>query len=192
MEKLRFEIKEIVRKPSSEGTKFLTIGVLIILAILLLPFLLILWIIGALYNLFSSDKKVEYSNPWHPIPTETDLELNYKWTNIEDIRGFINDYFDGRPLIVFENNLDLEFFQGYFTEFRIERNDGLILQKIILNQEENEIQSLPLYFFDYASKKATLIRDLKGYDIDAKGGSDDFIISAIGEENELEIRFTKE
>ena len=192
MEKLRFEIKEIVRKPSSKWVQYPIIGGVMILVLLMIPLLLVFLVLGNIYNLLASGKRKEHENLWFPVVTQTDLELECQYIGQGDLPDFIYEYFEGEPIVLFKSNPNLEFFQGYFADFRIEQCDGIFIQKVILNQSEDEIISVPLYFFDYASKKAILIRDLKGYDIDAKGGSDDFIISAIGKENELEIRFTKE
>jgi hypothetical protein len=192
MEKLKFEIKEIVRKPSTKWIQYPIIGGVMILVLLMIPLLLVFWLLGNIYNLLASGKRKKHENLWFPVVTQTDLELECQCIGQGDLPDFIYEYFEGEPIVLFKSNPKLEFFQGYFADFRIEQYDGIFIQKVILNQSEDEIISLPLYFFEYASKKAILIRDLKGYDIDAKGGSDDFIISAIGEENELEIRFTKE
>jgi hypothetical protein len=51
---------------------------------------------------------------------------------------------------------------------------------------------MPLYFFCYETEEAEEIMDLKEYVItDTKGGANDFILSAGGEDDELELRFTK-
>jgi hypothetical protein len=53
-----------------------------------------------------------------------------------------------------------------------------------------EVQTMPLYFFNYETLVAEEIADLKDYEIDSKGNPDYFIITATGEENEIQILLT--
>ncbi len=104
---------------------------------------------------------------------------------------YVYEYFDNQPLIMFDTNPHLRFFEGYFTDFKIERDDGVFIQKVIRNDETKKITALPLYFFEYSTQDMKEIKDLKGYEIDSRGNPDDFIISAIGENDELELRLRK-
>jgi len=58
-----------------------------------------------------------------------------------------------------------------------------------LNQSDDEIEAVPLYYFSYLTHRTTFIRDLKDYEIDVKGGADNFIIYGYGKEKNLEIKY---
>ena len=53
---------------------------------------------------------------------------------------------------------------------------------------------MPLYFFNYETLEAEEIIDLKDYSVDSgdiRGRPEDFIVRAIGDDDELELRFVK-
>ncbi len=188
MKGLKIDIQEIQPYSGSKGTDYLLIGLLIIAGVCLLPLLIVLW--G--YNLLFPSKKVEVENAWSVISTGTEFKLKYQWIDLDEMPESIRQYFDERPLIVFDTEPKIEFFEGYFTDLIIEGTDGIFVQKVILNQNKDEIQSLPLCFFNYSTKELEVIQDLYGYEIVTKGGPNDFIISATGKEKQFEIRFRKE
>ena len=192
MKGLKIDIREIKPNTGLKWIDYLLIGLLIIVGLCLLPLLIVLWGIGILYNLIFPNRKIEVENSWKEISTGTDFELRYKWTNIDDLPEFIYQHFDPNPLIVFDTKPKIEFFEGYFTDLKVERTDGIFVQKIIPNENNDEIQFLPLYFFNYSTKEIEKIKDLNGYEIDTKGNPNDFMISAIGKEKEFEIRLKKE
>ena len=90
--------------------------------------------------------------------------------------------------MIFNSEPPNPFFEGYFTNLKIERADGIFLQKVIQDENKKEIDSLPLFFFNYATQNAERILDLKGYEIDLIGNADDFILDATGKEENLQIR----
>jgi hypothetical protein len=192
MKGLGINIKKIQPQKSSKWVEYPIIGILILIGLCVLPFLIIYWIFGILIYLFTPSRSIEFDNNWNKIMTGTNLSISYKWVNVNDMPEYVYKYFDTQPLIMFDTNPHLEFFEGYFTDFKVERDDGLFIQKVIRNDETKEITALPLYFFDYSTLNMNEIKDLKGYIIDSKGNPDDFIISALGEEDELEITLRKE
>jgi len=192
MKGLRIDIKKVQPQTGSKWIDYPLIGILILIGLCLLPLLIVFWIFGILINLLNPNKSIQFENNWNRIMTGTNQSISYKWVNVDDMPEYVYKYFDTQPLIMFDTNPHLEFFDGYFTDFKVERDDGLFIQKVIRNDETKEIKALPLYFFNYSTLGIQEIKDLKEYEIDSKGNPDDFMISAIGEEGELEIRLRKE
>ena len=192
MKKLKIDIKRIETKSTSKWSSYTMFSILIVCGLVVMPILVALWVIKLVYNFVISKENTENEGLWNSIVTGTDLELKYKYARVDDLPDFVYEYFDAEPSILFDSEPNLEFFKGYFTDFRVVQNDGIFIQKVILNKENDEIISLPLYFFNYELREMTLVKDLKGYDIDTIGSPDDFIIRAIGEGGELEIKVTKE
>ena len=193
MKGLKIDIIKIEPNTGSKWDDYLVTGLFIILGLCLLPLLVILWGIGILYNLIFPKKEIKAENSWEEISTGTDFELRYKWAaNSDEIPEFIHRKFDQYQLILYDTNPKTEFFKGYFTDLKIERTDGIFIQKIIPNLNNDDIQFLPVYFFKYSTKEIEEIMDLNGYEIETKGNPNDFIISAIGKEKQLEISLTKE
>ncbi len=188
MKGLKIEIQQIQPYSGSKGTDYLLIGLLIIAGLCLLPLLIVLW--G--YNLLFPRKKLEVENAWSVISTGTEFKLKYQWIDLDEMPESIRQYFDERPLVVFDSDPKIEFFEGYFTDFIVERTDGIFVQKVMLNQNKDEIQFLPLCFFNYTTKEMEEIQDLYGYEFRTQGGPNDFIISAVGQEQQFEIRLKKE
>ena len=190
MSKLEINLKRI---PVIQGNllfEYLIIGFLILVAISLLPFLIIFWLFGLLYNLLSQNKPVHIDSNWIAINTGTELKITYNYVNVDDMEDYIYHSFDTSPLLIFNSEPPNLFFEGYFTNLKIERADGIFLQKVIHNENNKEIDSLPLFFFNYATQNAERILDLKGYEHDVKGNAGDFIIDATGKEENLQIRFS--
>ena len=191
MRGLKIDIREIKPNTGTKWIDYLLIGLLGIISLFLLPLLIIILGIGMFYNLIFPNKGIEVENSWKGISTGTDFELRYKWANVDGMPEFIYQHFDPNPLIVFDTEPKNEFFEGYFTDLKVERTDGIFVQKVIPNQNNDEVQFLPLYFFNYSTKEIKEIKDLNGYEIDTKGNPNDFMMSAIGKEKEIEIRLRK-
>ena len=190
MSKLEINLKRI---PVIQGNllfEYLIIGFLILVALSLLPFLIIFWLFGLLYNLLSQNKPVRIDSNWIAINTGTELKITYNYVNVDDMEDYIYHSFDTSPLLIFNSEPPNLFFEGYFTNLKIERADGIFPQKVIHNENNKEIDSLPLFFFNYATQNAERILDLKGYEYDVKGNAGDFIIDATGKEENLQIRFS--
>jgi hypothetical protein len=192
MKGLRIDIKKVQPRTGSKWIDYPLIGILILIGLCLLPLLIVSWIFRILINLLNPNKLIPFENNWNRIITGNNQSISYKWVKVDDMPEYVYKYFDTQPLLMFNTNPHLEFFDGYFTDFKVERDDGLFIQKVIRNDETKEIKALPLYFFNYSTLDIKEVKDLKGYEIDSKGNPNDFLISAIGEEGELEIRLRKE
>ena len=192
MKGLKIYIREIKPNTDSKWVDYPLMGLLIIVGLCLLPILIVLWGIGIIYNLLFTSSEIIVENSWNEIRTGADFELRHKWANVDELPDFICRHFDPKPLIEFGTNPRIDFFEGYFTNFKVERTDGIFIQKVVPNESNDKIQSLPLYFFNYLTKEVDEIKDLYGYELDTKGNPNDFMISAIGKEREYEIRLIKE
>lgn len=185
------------------------IGLLLFGAVLIvIPFLLIGLIIIALRDKFTSPKPVEFkvveSQPiiLHKVPNDL-FSLRYYYVMGNEISEAAWNYFgDDEPLFIYQSDTDNVFFEGYFSNFRIECPRGIFLQKVIFDSEFAEVQSMPLYFFNYNTKKAEEIADFKGYTIYTTKHPNHFTIIATNQDDnpeefaatdfELEITLTDE
>jgi hypothetical protein len=129
----------------------------------------------------------------HDVPNRY-FTLRYQYIMGEEISVGACDYFgDEEPLMRYQTEPKISFFEGYFSNFKIERPDGIFVQKVNFNTDLSGIETMPLYFFNYATGKAEEIHDLKDYALDTKGSSSRFIIMASGLEDDmrdLEIEIT--
>ena len=85
MSKLEINLKRI---PVIQGNllfEYLIIGFLILVALSLLPFLIIFWLFGLLYNLLSQNKPVRIDSNWIAINTGTELKITYNYVNVDDM-----------------------------------------------------------------------------------------------------------
>ncbi len=162
------------------------------IGILSLPLILIFWIGAMILNLLPSRKAVTVANEWQTIVSDNHWILKFRWINADDLTDYLHGYFDIQPLIEYRSDPEIDFFQGYFTDFRIERTDGIFVQKVNHDPIKEEVTSLLLCFFNYQTKEVEEIKDLKDYELDTKGNPDDFMISAIGDGHELQIRLKRE
>lgn len=163
-----------------------------LVVLMLLPVLLLVWLCALVYNLFAKERKLPRSNPLTVIDTGSHLKIAWHWINVNEIPDFLYDYFDPYPLRSYETDPAIEFFEGYFTKFQVERSDGIFVQKVELNEAMDEVQALPLYFFRHATQEVEMIRDLKGYEImSTEGSPDDLVITVFSQGEELEIRLTQ-
>lgn len=121
----------------------------------------------------------------------TELKIEYKWLKPEDMPANLLSIYEERGIMIFKTNPYLIFFDGYFTDFKVERDDGIFLQKVIFDINNQEILSAPLFFFKYEDQKTEEIVDLFGYEFDSKGNPNDFLLSAYGKDQNLEVRLTK-
>lgn len=146
------------------------------IGILLLPLILMFWIGEMIINLFPSKKAVTFANHWQTIVSDNHWILKFRWINVDDLADYLYGYFDTQPLIEYWSDPEIDFFQGYFTDFRLERTDGIFIQKVIYDPASKEVLSLPVCFFSYLTKEVEEIKDLKDYEFDTKGNPDDFMI----------------
>ena len=143
-----------------------------------------------MYNLFSPKGGNNNTPYWTKVQTNTDLNLKYHWTTNDEIPEYLIKYFDPLAPLIFDTEPKLEFFNGFFTNFKVERSDGIFVQRIEPNGTNDDIKSMPLYFFKFSNYEFEMIKDLKGFEIESKGNPDDFIITAFDGEDEWEIRLT--
>jgi hypothetical protein len=174
------------------------IGCLIFVAILVaLPFLLFGLLISFIRDKLAPKDQATHDEAvpiiMHDVPNGY-FTLRYQYIMGEEISVGACDYFgDDEPLILYRTEPKISFFEGYFSNFKIERIDGIFIQKVNFNTDLSRIETMPLYFFNYATKEAEEIHDLKDYALDIKGGSNRFIIMANGLEDDiqdLEIEIT--
>lgn len=193
MKGLRIDIDHSpIPKVSSKIKNFIGLVILVLVGLLVLPLILFLMIFGMIINLFSFRKANLNINEWKEITTGEQLKIKYRFVNVDDLPDYLHQYFDTQPLIEFFTDPEIEFLNGFFTDFTVERTDGIFIQKVICNSDAEEVISLPLYFFKYETNEVEEIKDLKDYEIDFKGNPNDFMISAIGNDGELQIRLRKE
>ncbi len=191
MKGLNIEIKQFAPQTGNSALNWLLLIIVFGLLLCMLPLILLFGFAVYIYKIFIPDKLTGI-NDWIAIQTNTDFQIKYQWLLVENTPPFIYDYFDNKPLMIFETTPKHIFFEGLFTEFKIERSDGVFLQKIIVDETQHKIEELPLCFFDYTTQEYKKIKDLLGYEIDTRGLPDDFTIEAVGDEETLEIRIRKE
>jgi len=120
------------------------------------------------------------------------LIIYYEYIWGGDISEAAREYFDDELLLRYKTEPSISFFEGYFSDFKIERTGGIFVQKVNFNAALTEIVAMPLYFFNYATKEAEEIYNFKNYALDTRGGPNNFKIIASsleddGEDLEIEI-----
>lgn len=166
----------------------------IIVVLCLLPLLILYIIFGYLYiffNFLRGTKTIENKPDWRIIDTPSGINLNYKLGDFNELPPVIREYLKEAGLFIYKSDPTIEFFEGYFTDFKVERSDGLFVQKIIFDSTEQKILAAPVYFYKYSTGESKEIKDLRDYEIDSQGNPDDFIIHAFSEDHSIEIRLTK-
>ena len=170
-------------------------GILLIVAacVVVIPLGLALWLIMSIYNFLKpySENQKPTEEKWNVVEAPFPLEISYKYIDAATVSSAASGYFDSQPLTVFQVAPETTFFAGYFSDFVVERTDGLFVQKVCFNATMEEVLSMPLYFFEYETMTAEEIADLKDYEIDSKGKPHDFIITATSEKDEIQIRLTR-
>ena len=73
----------------------------------------------------------------------------------------------------------------------VKREDGIFVQKLILDKAQQQLQAAPLYFFKFLNQEIEEIYDLKDFEFDSKGNPDDFVIEAYSLNENIQIRLTK-
>ena len=186
--------KKIV--PHTEGSKVgdsLESAALVVVGILCSPIILIAWLAMLAANAQAEKNFIrkESIDNWFLIDTPRDIDFSLSYTTIDptNVSETATGYFDNEQLYLYKTIPSIGFFEGYFTNFRMEQPDGIFVQKIHFDDTLEEIVSMPLYFFDYQTAVVEEIHDLKEYILsDSKGNSNDFLLTASGEEHDLEIR----
>jgi hypothetical protein len=175
----------------------LIMAVLVLLALpLLLCFLLLAWAIGVIQKLLT---------PATPAKTRTIVTqevknpfflLRYQYISSAAISAEAQAYFGGDELLIrYESIPNISFFDGYFSDFKLECPQGLFVQKVNFNATLTEVETMPLYLFRYATREAEYIYELKEHLLEIKGNASRFTIIADsieddGDDLELEITLT--
>jgi len=192
MEGLNIYINKMRSSQQSGLLRGLVMLLIIIFGLLLLPLLILFVFFGAIYNFLRPSKR-NYNNipSTFLVQNSADLEIEYKWLKPDDVPEKLLSIYEERGIMIFKTNPYLIFFDGYFTDFKVERDDGIFLQKVILDTSKQEIISAPLFFFRYEDLKIEEIVDLYGYEFESKGNPDDFLICVYGKDQNFEVRLTK-
>jgi hypothetical protein len=164
--------KKVTPQASSSPAGFANtaIGLLVFVAVLVaIPFLLVTLLFVVLRDKLRPPKPTAPVEPrpvvWHEVPNDL-FPLRYQYIMEEEIPGSATDYFsDDEPLILYQPAANANFFNGYFSNFKIECPTGIFVQRVNFNPTLTEIESMPLCFFNYATQAAEELIDLKGYNL---------------------------
>ena len=137
------------------------------------------------------DSNEVIENDWVNIKTNSELSLKTKFIDLDDTPDFISRYFDPKPIRKFESTPFIADLDGYFSDFKVERSDGVFLQKIEIGKNLEKMISANLVFLNYSTLKIEYIKDLIGCEIMTKGLPNDFIITAFDDEQEHEIHLVQ-
>ncbi|UOG73594.1 hypothetical protein MTX78_15855 [Hymenobacter tibetensis] len=124
---------------------------------------------------------------WYTLEIRPTFALRYKTVYAADISDAAEGYFEDEPLVLYQTEPSVPFFEGYFTDFRVARADGVFVQKILFDAQLEDINAMPLYFFAYQTQEAEELIDLQDYELDTKGNPSNFLITALGEHDEVTI-----
>lgn len=192
MEGLNINIKKVKSSQQSLKLEVFTLLFLILIGLLLLPILFLIYLLSEIYNLLLRLKKKQDDMPSTFLKRNSaELDIKYEYLKPEDVPGNLLSIYEEIGIMVFKTNPYMKFFDGYFTSFKVEREDGIFLQKVILDSNNEEIKSAPLFFFSYKEMKIKEIVDLYGFEIETKGNPDDFLICAYSNDQNFEIRLSK-
>ncbi|MFT6500132.1 MAG: hypothetical protein ACJASQ_000239 [Crocinitomicaceae bacterium] len=157
MEGLNIYIKKVKDQDGSSLLGIIVLILLILLGLILVPILIVFWIFGTLYNLLIPNKTRHTPPSWTNISTNLNLSIKYNWASNESIPDYLEKYFDSYALMIFETDPKIEFFNAFFTNFKVERSDGIFIQRIEPNETNDGIEALPLYFFKYSTLEFEMI-----------------------------------
>lgn len=196
MKNLIIHKKIVLHSKSSKGGGFFASAVFIIVCILCSPLILVVWLAMLLSNAQSEKNfiKKESIDNWFLIDISiyAGFSLSYTLIDPSSISEAATGFFEYEQLYIYKTVPHINFFAGYFTDFKMEQPDGIFVQKVYFNDTLEEIVSMPLFFFNYQTAEAKEIHDLKEYVLlDRKGNLNDFLITASGEEHDLEIRIIR-
>lgn len=167
-----------------------------LLLLVLIPLVLLILLLSFIWHKIFPEKSTEPAVPrpivLHDVPNDF-FPLRYHYVVGEEIsEGAVNYFDDDEPLILYQPATDTDFFQGYFSSFKIEYPTGIFVQKVNFTPTLTEVISMPLCFFNYATKEAEELIDLKGYNLFTKEQLNHFIITATARDDSAEEFSTKE
>ncbi len=190
--------KKIISTQEQEATVFSKVSdffikaIFITLGIICIPLILVAWLAMLISNALQAEEQQPSHEGWFKLDTPSSISLLYKSLDAASVSDATVGYFDIERLTLYKAEPEIEFFNGYFTSFRVQRNDGIFVQKVYFDNKLGEVLSMPLYFFNYQNKEVEEIHDdLKDYNLDTKGTANDFLLTASGEHQDLEIRVIK-
>ncbi|MBO0360159.1 hypothetical protein J0X19_19515 [Hymenobacter sp. BT186] len=182
--------KKLLPSDSNSTADAINITIVVVVGLVLLPFLLLIGLGFWLKEILLPATAVPATaDEWRVLNTgTTHLVLRYQFIAATEVSDEAAGYFDTQSLICYQANPHVTFFDGYFTDFQVERADGVFVQKIHFNSTLDTVLAMPLCFFSYRTQEAEELVDLKDYTLDAKGNPEDFLLTASGDEDELHIR----
>ena len=181
--------KKVTPLASPKPTKLtdIIIGILLLVA---LPFLVVTMLIGIIREKFFPAKPVISTEPrpiiTHEVPNAF-FPLRYHYIMSAEISEDVWDYFDDEPLIIYQPVISNDFFKGYFSDFKIECPRGIFVQRVSFNSTLTEVESMPLCFFNYATRESEQLLDLKGYTLYTLERPNCFIITATNQDDTAEF-----
>ena len=177
---------------SSKISDFFTKTLLITIVIICIPLILVAWLAMLISNALQAEGQQPSPEGWFKLDIPSNISLLYKSLDANSVSDAAAGYFDIERLTLYKAEPEIEFFNSYFTSFRVQRSDGIFVQKVYFDNKLEEVLSMPLYFFNYQTRETEEIHgDLKDYVLDTKGNANDFLLTASGEHQDLEIRITK-
>jgi hypothetical protein len=168
------------------------IGFLIFVVVLVaIPFLLVALLFVVLRDKFAPSKPVKPIEPrpvvWHEVPNNL-FPLRYRYVMGEEISEGVTDYFgDEEPLILYQPDVSTDFFNGYFSDFKIECPTGIFVQRVNFDATLTEVESMPLCFFNYATQESEELLNLKGYNLYTLERPNHFTITATNQDDAEEF-----
>ncbi|HET9504430.1 MAG TPA: hypothetical protein VFO93_12885 [Hymenobacter sp.] len=178
-------------KPSGRNvSEALSAGLLVLLLIAFIPLILLIVLFTIIWHKVFPEKPTTPTKPRPVVMHEVvnDLfPLRYHYVLGEDISEEVAAYFEeDEPLILYQPAAENPFFQGYFSDFKIEYPTGIFVQKVNFNDALTEAVSMPLCFFNYATQEAEELIDLKGYNLFAMERLNHFTITATVQDDSAE------
>jgi hypothetical protein len=194
--KFKIHKRIIYHEEAAKYHDFLSKALFITLAIVCIPLILVALAAMTLSNTLTANQSQESQSidDWFdiPLPPSFGLILSYKSIAAASISDAAAGHFDTEALRLYKAEPYAAFFAGYFTSFKVEATDGIFLQKVYFDDKLKEVVSSPLYFFSYWTGTAEEIHDFKDYVLlDTKGNSTDFLLTASGEQHDLEVSISR-
>jgi hypothetical protein len=99
-----------------------------------IPLGLALWLLVSIYNYLvpQDENQQQVEEKWNTIKTVFPIEIRYKYVDAATVSNAASGYFDSQPLTVFQAAPENPFFAGYFSDFLVERTDGLLCRRSAL------------------------------------------------------------
>jgi len=190
--------KKVTSQVSSTTTSIsdILVGLLIFVAFFVaIPFLLVYLLIVVVRAKFAPPEPAKPIEPrpivMHEVPNNF-FPLHYHYVMGEEISEEAYDYFgNDDPLIIYQSTTSNEFFQGYFSDFKIECPRGILVQKVNFNSTLTDVESMPLFFFNYVTKESEEVVDLKGYTLFTTEQPNCFTIIAVNQDDTEEFAARK-